>query len=378
MKKFTAIFLAVLTALMITARAFASAPDNIDKASSAILIDADSGSIIYAKNHEKRVEVAGLKRLPALLLICEAFDRGDIAGDTVVTVSYEASRVKGATAFLSPNENIKAEYLLKASVMITAGDAISALMSSVYPSEAAGKEALANRLSALGIERQEGDESEQYSALEIAKVCSELVKSESFLKYSSIYTDSIPHENAKDTGLTNPNRLVRFYSGCFGLATGSVGASEYAGAFIARRGSTTFLAVIAGMSDSASRFELAQSMLDSGFSSFRTTEVLDESETLATVPVKGGRLDSVEVSAKGGVTVLLPVGEAKIGTEFVLPEYVEAPVKEGDELGSLIVKNSLGETVASFPLTAKNAVETARFSDFIMELIASWLRSGRS
>ena len=112
---------------------------------------------------------------------------------------------------------------------------------------------------------------------ELAKVCMALSESGSWRKYSSVYLDTLTHENAPPTELTNPNRLVRFYSGCFGIATGSVGAAQYCGAFIAKRGSTTYLAIVAGLPDSASRFALASEMLDYGFSAYRAVEIGSQS-----------------------------------------------------------------------------------------------------
>lgn len=382
MKKLAVFALALLSVfLMIPNRISAAPPDGMERASSAILVDADSGSVIFGKDEDKRVEAAGLKRLPSLLLICEAFDSGAITEDDPVTVSSAAAGIRGATAFLSPNEIIKAGYLLKAAIIINAGDANAALMDALYPGESAQKEAVSSRLSELGVVRDESlGEAEDclYSASEIAKICLALSRSDSFLKYSSVYLDSIPHEKAGDTELANPNRLVRFYSGCYGLATGSVGSGEYSGAFIARRGSTAFIAVIAGMPDSASRFSLAEEMLNAGFASFRSSKVYDANEVVCEIAVSGGRTDSVEAVVLTDVCALLPVGETKVTTEFVKPEYVNAPVAKGDELGSLVIKSTEGKTLAEAPVYAKSAVSKARFSDTFMELIRIWLRAAGS
>ncbi len=379
MKKAIALVTAVMTMLSVFALGVKAAPpEGIERASSAILVDAGSGTVIFGKDEDKKTEVAGLKRLPYLLLICEAFDSEAITGETIVTVSPSAAAVKGSTAFLAPNERIPAEHLLKAAVMITAGDATAALMDALYPSADAQREAVLSRLASLGIDRATFDAEEQFSASEIARVCLALSRSKSFLKYSSVYLDSIPHEKAGDTELTNPNRLVRFYSGCYGLATGSVGSTEYAGAFIAKRGNTAFIAVLAGMPDSASRFALAEEMLNAGFSSFKSANVFEADEAVGSVRVEGGSVGFVDAVVRTNGSVLLPVGETKVSTEILLPSSIEAPVDAGAEIGSVIVRNTKGEALGEVPLYAKNAVPKARFSDILMGLILSWLRSSPS
>ena len=134
-------------------------------------------------------------------------------------------------------------------------------------------------------------------------------------------------ESGQVTELVNPNRLVRFYSGCFGAATGSVGQTEYAGAFIAKRAGTTFCAVITGMPDSKSRFALASSMLDSGFAAYRAAAI--ERAKAMLVPVTGGVKGQVEAEVEGGAYILLPAGDLKITSEAELPGFVEAPVEKG-------------------------------------------------
>ncbi|MCR5610246.1 MAG: hypothetical protein K6F68_00230 [Clostridiales bacterium] len=349
----------------------------ISKAASALLMDADSGKVIMEKDSGKKTEAAGLKRLPALLTVCRAFDSGELTEETVVTVCDEAAKIKGPTAFISANERILAGQLLKAAVILTAGDAIYALLRSVYKSETASLEAVNNVLKEEGLDPLAGDSIGNgtfFSANDVARISFSLSKSGAFLKYSSVYLDTVTHENAKPTELTNPNRLVRFYTGCFGVATGSVGSSEYAGAFIARRGSTCFLAVILGMPDSGSRFSLATNMLDYGFSMFRSVNIGKNCDDLGSVPVIGGKERSVEVGADGVMNVLMPIGDTKIKTEVILPEEIEAPVEKGAVIGTFKIFNSSGELIGEVPITAKNTVEKAVFGDYFILMLLSWLR----
>ena len=353
-----------------------NSPVDLTKAEAAILVNLETGRTILGKDTEKPVEAAGLVRLPALLTVCRAFDEGRIKPGDTVTVVPEAATVRGATAFLSPNERIDADELLKASAMLLAGDAVCALIRAAYPGEAASISAVNEVLARLGI-GQIGESSlgtgRKFTVSELAKVCMALSESGSWRKYSSVYLDTLTHENAPPTELTNPNRLVRFYSGCFGIATGSVGAAQYCGAFIAKRGSTTYLAIVAGLPDSASRFALASEMLDYGFSAYRAVEIGADQTSELKASVSGGKSVTVKLTAGDDLKALLPVTDTKVLTEAVIPEYVEAPIIKGAEIGTLIMKNARGETLGEIPLKAAETVERALWKDRFMALIADWL-----
>ncbi|MBQ2518184.1 MAG: hypothetical protein II536_05080 [Clostridia bacterium] len=350
-------------------------PDGLDTASAAVLINAETGAEVCGRNTQTPVEAAGLRRLPALLAVCRAFDGGEITESTPLRVSERAARERGATAFLAAGERIEAGPVLKAAVMLTAGDAIRALLEAAYPADG-GKSAVNSVLSEFGAAPADDPMGEgcAFTVGELAAVTLGLAKSPAWLKYSSCYTDTLTHESGQVTELVNPNRLVRFYSGCFGAATGSVGQSEYAGAFIAKRAGTTFCAVITGMPDSKSRFALASSMLDSGFAAYRAAAI--ERAKAMLVPVTGGVKGQVEAEVEGGAYILLPAGDLKITSEAELPGFVEAPVEKGSVLGRLIIKNASGEAITELCLKAAETVEKAGFADAFTAAARSWLRHG--
>ena len=349
----------------------------LSRASSALLIDSDSGTTILEKDSEKETEAAGLKRLPALLTVCRAFDNGAISEDDIVNVSDEAAKIKGPTAFISENERIDAGQLLKAAVMLTAGDAICALLRHIYSSESMASDAVNRTLNEIGLKKLSGDSMGNgtlFSARDIASISSALSLSGSFLKYSSVYLDTLYHEKAKPTELNNPNRLVRFYTGCFGTATGSVGSTEYAGSFTARRGSTCYICVILGAPDSGTRFKLAQEMLDYGFSMFRTVKIEDKLNEIGTIKVNGGKEKEAYLIPDFSGSILMPIGETRITTEALLPDVIEAPIEEGTPVGTLRVINSKGEIIAEVQIKIKNTVERAVFGDYFRKLIRSFLK----
>ena len=346
-------------------------------AAAALLVNTETGTVLFEKNADAPVDAAGLKRLPALLAVCRAFDDGIIAEETVVTVSAEAAGIRGTTAFIAPNERIAAGGLLKAAVMLTAGDAIYALLLSAYHDEYDALGAVNNLLCASGASPADNSlcEGREFTLRELMKISSELVKSPAFLRYSSVYTDTLPHENAKATELTNPNRLVRHYSGCFGLATGSVGASLYSAAVIARRGTTTFLALAAGLPDSSSRFRLVSDMLDAGFAAYRAVSVDESGRSFGSVSVRGGEPRKAEAVLGSGACLLLPVNDTRIVKEAVLPDELEAPIDEGAAIGRLIIKNSSGDILAEAPLIAAYEIKKASYKDEFLKLALNWIHA---
>jgi D-alanyl-D-alanine carboxypeptidase (penicillin-binding protein 5/6) len=377
------LFVVVMTAcfvLAVCSPVFADPAEGVGEAGSVLLVDAYSGQVIFEKNADEAVEFAGLKRLPALLAVCRAFDEGAITPDSAVTVSEKAAEIRGATAFLSANERILADDVLKAAVILNAGDAVCTLIEAVFGNEAAALEDISRELKGLGVGYVPEDAlggSSPISARDIALIGMELAKSEAYLKYSSVYLDSITHENGSVTELTNPNRLVRHYSGCYGLATGSVGSSDYAGAFIARRGNSAFLAVVSGMRSAASRAKLASALLDHAFSSYRRVELGAAGETVGAVLVSGGMLPSVEARTAAPVSALVPVGDTKLTSYADLPEAIEAPVEEGALLGTLLIKNSAGETIGEVPLVASANVEKAGLVDIIVRIFRSFVHADK-
>lgn len=376
LRKCIAVLLSLISIVSSASVFAAQTPFDAGGAKAALLVCADTGDVVFEKNADEPIEAAGLKRLAALLAVCRAFDEGRIGPETVVTVSADAAKQKGATAFLSANERISAGELLKAAIMLTAGDAILALLSGIFPQESEALGAVNRVLEEAGVAAVASamGEGRAFTLNELKAICLGLAESSAFLRYSSSYTDVLRHEKAPSTELVNPNRLVRHYSGCFGLATGSVGASEYAGAFIARRGGTTFLVLLAGMPDSGSRARLASSMLDYAFSAFRTYEAAKAGGLRGSVPVTGGEKARVEAVDPAPVMLLVPVSSPKLTLEPELYPSVEAPIREGDVIGKLIIKDASGNILAETPIAAKEAVNASSFGFWFMEIIKTWLR----
>ena len=373
---------AAIAALSVSIAPTALASSGVDAgtARAILVIDAASGRTVLEKNAGAELPAAGLTRLAALLAVCEAFDCGSISVSDTVGVSSAASRIGGTTAFLRTGESIGAESLILAAAMINAGDALHALAEAAFGSETGAVMRINERLASLGAG---GDfdsicgEGHALSAMELAAIGAALIKSPTFQKYGSRTYEHISHEAAGETELANPNRLLRQYSGCIGVGTGSSGEAGYCGVFAAKRSETTYIAVVLGAETGAERFELGRRLLDYGFSAFRSVKIGSAGETLGSVPVRGSILWSVPAVSEGDTVLLVRTASSEYTLETELPDFLAAPVEKGKRLGKLIVRNSAGELIAETALVAGLDAPASGFLDCLKLVLNGFVgRSG--
>ena len=270
----------------------------------AVLTDASGKETLFDLYADVPYDVAGLVKLPAILTLCQAIDEGMIRADAEMTVTMRAAKIGGPTAFLEEGETLRASELIKAAVMISAGDAIMTLGENVYGSENVFIENIHATLRLCGLEKNMTDAcgtGMQFTAKELACLGAAAMRSETFQKYCTLYREVLLHADGRETELVNANRLVRSYSGCKGLITGSSGTSTYCGVFAAERSGTGFLAVVIGAASANDRFAAAETMLNYGFSNF-VSQQLCRAETIIAeaVPVHEGTEKTVNLIAREG------------------------------------------------------------------------------
>ncbi|MBS7227951.1 MAG: D-alanyl-D-alanine carboxypeptidase [Eubacteriales bacterium] len=383
MKKAVCCILALLTAVVLmTPNSFAAQGIDEAKVKAAFIAEGNSMQCITELNGDTKLDAAGLTRLPALLVICEAIDGGALDMERTVSVSKAASQIKGPTAFIESGESITVEKLLKAAIIISAGDAIYALAEVLSGSDTAFCEQLNARMAELGIDVSFSScigAGSAMSARQLALIGSKLMGSESFKKYSGIYLDSIMHENGKETQLANPNKLVRWYQGCSGIATGSSESAGYCGVFSVERGGSWVIGVVLGAKTSDERFEAAKSMLEYGLSSCRTLRVASKGDVIKeNVPVLGGNTAYINLVAAEDVVLLMTQGEAEPQKNVRPDETICAPIKAGDALGKLVIEDSLGNELMSVDIVSDRDVEVASFFDYIIAAMRMWVEPKRS
>lgn len=378
-RRATALLLVTILCVFCIGTAFAepdSEPVDLSRAKSAVIAELSSLTPVIAKETDTKLDVAGLARLPVLLYVCESIDAGKLALDATVTVSEAAAAVPGPTAFVEANERISAESLLKAAVMILAGDAIQALAEACAGTSGAALSSINARLSELCIEAEcmsLSAEGIRLSANDLLKLGAALAESETFCAYSAVYMDEIVHEKGNRTELVNANRLIRNTTGCFGMATGSSTEAGYCGLFGVRRGETAYLCVVTGAPDSAMRFSIAQEMIEYCFVTYKATTLARAGEVLVeAMPIHGATVHSVDLVAGADAVLLLRQGETYERT-LSLPETLDAPIHAGQAVGKAYFTGPDGNVVAEIDLLPQMDVPCATLWDHVRRVFVNWL-----
>ncbi len=340
-----------------------------DGVKAAIVIEPYSGKVVFSKNPDERLDAAGLIHLPLMLAVCDKFDSGALKKTDMVRVSHDASRVKGPTAFIEANEEIEAGMLLKAAVMLTAGDAIYALAEHAFGTAAA---AMQRAGELLGGALAQG---ESLSVSELALVASKLADSAAYRSFSTLYMDEIVHQNGVRTELVNQNRLIRDCSGCFGLSTGSSSTAGYCGAFAVKRGGGTFVCVVLGASDSKARFAAARELIEYAFATYSVKNLCKAGEILVSgARVLGGREKTVDLIAKSDGITLTESG-VELESRIDAPDALQAPLDMSMSVGTASLVDSSGNVLITVELLPARDVPAAAFSDHFTSLLKNWLHA---
>lgn len=349
MKKLLALVCALLSLTVSAGALDLSAP-------SALLMEKETGTVLFAKNEHEQLEPASVTKIMTLLLTMEAVDSGQLHYDDVVTASANACSMGGSQIWLKENEQMTVSDMLKAVCVVSANDCAVALAEAVAGSEEAFVTRMNQRAAELGMKdttfkNATGLPAEGHvtSAYDIALMSRELILHHPDIRqYTTIWMDTL-RDGASQ--LVNTNRLIRFYDGATGLKTGSTDSALYCLSGTAERDGMELISVILKAPTSAQRFEDAQALLNMGFSTYTLVHAVPETP-LAPVPISLGTQATVQpVVGEGGTLVLEKSLASGLTQTVTLAEEVEAPVAAGDQLGTLQLFS--GETpVAELPLLA--------------------------
>lgn len=370
-----ACLLAVLLVFLPALPAAALDPGELD-AKSALLMEAETGEVLYEMNADESLPPASVTKIMTLLLVMEAVDGGSISLGDSVSVSENAAGMGGSQVFLSPGEQMSVETLVKCTVISSANDAAVALAEYVCGSEEAFVARMNERAAELGMNSTHFENATGLddttinhvtSARDIAIMSAQLMRHEKILEFSSTWMDSI--RDGAFT-LTNTNRLVRFYDGATGLKTGSTSKAGYCMSATAERGELHLIAVIMGASSRDARNASAKKLLDIGFAGkalFRCA-----GGELETIPVHGSIGGSVVPVVQPFSRVIEKGQDGKVTTEYELPEFLGTPVAQGQVIGRAVFSAD-GNVIGESEITASNAVDAASFFDVFTQIMLKFL-----
>ena len=341
------------------------------EAKAALLMEKETGQVLFAKEEHQRLEPASVTKIMTLLLTMEAISRGELRYEDTVTVSKNAASMGGSQVYLSEGEQITVEELLKAVCVSSGNDASVALAEQVSGVTELFVQQMNNRAKELGMVdtcflNPTGLPAEGHvtSAYDIALMSRELILHHPDLRrFTTIWMDTI---RGGEFGLSNTNKLIRFYEGATGLKTGSTDAAGYCIIATAERSGMELIAVVLGGETSQQRFEDAKTLLNYGFSTYALADVTPAERQI--VPVKLGRAPSVEAVLEAG-KLLVGKGQAgSLSQTVTLREDLVAPVEKGQTVGILTVQCG-DATLAELPLTAADTVERMTWGDLFVRLL---------
>ena len=344
----------------------APTPAFIPNCKSAVLMEASTGKVLYAHNPAEAMPPASVTKIMTLLLVMECMDAGTITWEDTVTASAHAASMGGSQIYLKEGEQMSARDLIKSVVIASANDAAVALAEHTYGSEEAfvarmNQRAAELRMTNTHFENTNGlDDTAQNhvtSAGDIAIMSRELIKHTEILEFSSTWMDTI---RDGQFGLTNTNRLVRFYRGCNGLKTGSTAKAGFCVSVTAEREGMTLICVIMGAENRDIRNTEAQKLLDWGFATYGLFTA--EAGTLGPLSVTGGKQDEVSLTYPR-FTAVLPKGEiSAVDFEVTLPKTLNAPVRRGEAVGK-ITYTCKGEILGEVSVFSNETVEKITFGE---------------
>ena len=333
-------------------------------APSAILMDAATGTILYEKNANERLSPASVTKVMTLLLVMEALDSGRITWDDTVIASDAAAAKGGSQVYLEVGEQMSMDEMLKSVVVSSANDCACALAEHIAGSEAAFVEMMNQRAADLGLtdthfvnctglDDEPSAAEHLTTAHDLAVISRELLKHEEIKKYTTIWMDTV---RGGKFGLSNTNKLVRFYEGTTGLKTGYTSGAGHCLSASAKRDGIELIAVVMHCSSSTDRFQSAKALLDYGFANYALVSA-EAPEVLPTVQVRLGRTSVLQPVLQESAPILIEKGQQASVTKTVQVEpEITAPVSAGQQLGTMTIKAG-DEVLAEIPVIAPERIE---------------------
>lgn len=349
----------------------------------AILIDEATGTILYTKNEHEKLRPASVTKVMTILLTMEALERGDIKLEDRVPCSEKARKMGGSQIWLNENEKLTVNEMLKAICVVSANDCTVAMAEFLAGSEEAFVTKMNERAKELGMndttfKNSHGIDEDGHltSAYDIAIMSRELSKNHPKVhEYTTIWMDTLRDGKSQ---LVNTNKLVRFYSGCTGLKTGSTSIAGFNLSATATRNDLKLIAVVVHATTGQNRFEDAKKVLDFGFANFVNKIVMPKEQVIEKIKVEKGNLDEVEVTIKNDIAVLLSKGDEKgIRIEKIYDEKVLAPLAYMEKVG--VVNCYLNdELIKSEDILVNQEVKRKNFGNYLNELFVFAYTLGRN
>ena len=349
-------------------------------ARSCILMDGKTGAVLYEYNAAAAYPPASVTKVMTMLLVFEALDEGTLTLDEKLRISETAAAMGGSQIFLAAGEEMSVDDLLKGLIVSSANDAAVALAEAICGSEEAFVVRMNARAAELGLvnthfENTNGldDTTENHvtSARDIALMTKELIRHEKVFEYTTIWMDTIRDGTF---GLSNTNKLIRFYKGATGLKTGSTEKAKFCISATAERDGLSLIAVVMGSPTKEVRNALAASLLDFGFANYGCYS--SASENMSDIRITGGVGNTLATVKEDFSATVEKSKLSKIEVRVDIPEKLAAPIAEGEKVGTVTYLEG-GKEIGTADILAAHSVDKIKFSTLFPRMLA-WFLMGEA
>jgi D-alanyl-D-alanine carboxypeptidase (penicillin-binding protein 5/6) len=343
--------------------------DLAPEAKSAILIDMDTGTIMFEKNSDQQLPPASITKIMSMLLIMEAIDSGKIKWTDKVRTSEKAASMGGSQIFLEVGEEMTVEEMMKGIAIASGNDATVAMAEYIAGSEENFVKMMNDKAQQLGLENTRFSNTnglptkDHYTtARDIALMSRELLKHEEIIRFTSMYEDYLRKDSEKPFWLVNTNRLLKFYSGVDGLKTGFTNEAKYCLSATAKKGDMRVIAVVMGTPTPKVRNAHITQLFDYAFSQYETHPVYKKGEVLDSFKVDKGEKKEIKVVVPHQISVLTKKGDSldSYKTKLKLDSSLKAPIKKGDVIGQVQIEKE-GQTIVRVDIVATEEVKKASY-----------------
>ncbi|QQK79807.1 D-alanyl-D-alanine carboxypeptidase [Salicibibacter cibi] len=337
-----------------------------EETGAAILIEADTGEVLYKKNEHETLPPASMTKIMTMLLIMEDIANGELSFDEMVTTSEKAASMGGSQIFLETGEEMSVREMLKAIAIASGNDASVAMAEHISGSEETFVERMNERADELGMKdttfyNSNGlpADGHETSAHDLAVMARELLQHEEITSFTGVYDDYLRQGTDDEFWLVNTNRLLKFFDGMDGLKTGFTNESKYGLTATAKREDMRLVAVVMGAETPKTRNADVSELLNYGFANYQVEPMFDQGAAVTSVPVEKGTQDSVVGRLDRNISLLHGKQDSSEDvTENIELETLQAPIEEGEVIGKFQLQRE-GETLAESAIVAGETVESA-------------------
>ena len=358
--------------------AYAESDLSLD-AKSAILVDYNSGEVLFAENENAKVQVASIVKLMTVLITLEELQKGNISLEESLTASEYASSMGGSQVFIDAGVSYRVDKMLQSVIMASANDASVALAEYIAGSEKSFVKRMNDKAEELGMhstmyENCTGLPSpmQHSTAKDTALLLSNVIDNEVYHKYSSTWMDELKHPSGRKTEIVNTNKLIKYYQGCDSGKTGFTDEAGYCLASSVKRDDMRLVSVVLGTKTAKARFNESVKLLNYGFSNFSNEIIVDNQKSLSLENVLKSEKKAIDVYAKDNFFGLVKKGSKdSFDVSYQLNGKIIAPRKAGDVVGQVIITKN-GVVVKEIDLIIKEDVEQITFSQSMKKIVEMW------